>query len=212
MPTVPHRPLRPSEWHVVADPYAELQHHRLLLLSCLRLRLLLQHSPPLLLRPLEVLAQEVGDGGGIHFVDASQRRHQQEEPRQPRNRPWLPLPAAQGPTGDRIPGEVPSVSVERLTSRAPLPRSALPPLLTSDVDRCGGGPSPAPWQPYGRDGAMLGAADPCDALPTSLHRVQPTWLATKVSRTRNTRVRLRLSETSVWWLLLWLWLWWWWWF
>ena len=49
-----------------------------------------------------------------------------------------------GRPGPASPGEVPSVSVERRASRAPLPHWALPPLLTSGVERCGGGPSPAP--------------------------------------------------------------------
>ena len=41
------------------------------------------------------------------------------------------LPSGSGSSG-------PSVSVERRTSRAPLPHSAIPPLLTSGVERCGG--------------------------------------------------------------------------
>ena len=44
-------------------------------------------------------------------------------------------------------GEVCSVSVELRARRTPHPHSALPPLLTSDVEHCGGGSSPAPWQP-----------------------------------------------------------------
>ena len=48
---------------------------------------------------------------------------------------------------------------------------------------------PAPCPPSSsHDGAMPGAAEQ--------RRVQPTWPATGVSPTRNTRVQLRLSETA----------------
>ena len=45
------------------------------------------------------------------------------------------------------PEEVSSVPVGRRPSRTPPPLPAPPALLNENVERCGGGPSPAPWPP-----------------------------------------------------------------
>ena len=126
----------------------------------------------LLLLLLERNLQEVGDGGGVHHVAASQRRHQQERHRGSHAPVRDCPPQRLGLRPKTRPGEVASVPPGRRTSRGPLPHSALPPLLTPDEENCGGGPSPAPWQPsYGRDGAMPEAGDPCDVW--RLQRCQP---------------------------------------
>ena len=115
---------------------------------------------------LQVLGQEEGDGGGVHFVAASQRRHHQERPRgshvTDRDCPSL---CTSGPSGHQgAPGGGPFC---RRELRTPPPLLALPPQAPRAV-RCGGGPSPAPWQPpSSRDGAMPGAGD-----PAALRRLQ----------------------------------------
>ena len=93
----------------------------------------------------------------------------------------------------------PSVPVGRRTLRAPPPLSAPPPAA-----RCGGGPSPAPWQPsYGRDGAMPGAGDPAASwrLPQRVRHAtacRPLKAQQKFTNVRATCLSL------VWWLW-WLW-------
>ena len=61
-----------------------------------------------------------------------------------------------------------AVRVARCSSRQPPPRSAPPPQASGAV-RCGEGPSPAPWLPFGeRDGALYwGVSHVTDALQKS---------------------------------------------
>ena len=145
----------------------------LLLLLLLRLLLLLLlHSPlpPVQLRltSLQRLLEEVLEGAVVmHHV-----RHQHHrERRSPSSHvtdsgcSHLRLKIQQD-SWPRPPGVEASVPAGRRASRAPLPLSTPPPAA-----RCGGGPSPAPWQPsYGRDGAMPGAGDP--AASWRLQRVR----------------------------------------
>ena len=84
----------------------ELRLHRLPLLSPLPLLLLL-----LDLLHLEVLGQEVGDGGAVNAVGATQRRHHQERSFPPRSAARCGHSAAAPATSDRGAGRSPGGGV-----------------------------------------------------------------------------------------------------
>ena len=103
----PGRPTR-RELKTLTDPVVQREHPPLiLLLLCFPLLLLL------LLQ--ELSAEEEHDSSVVYAVGATKRRHR-EEPRQPRNRPWLPEPAARPPQT-----EAPAASPEAGSS---VPRGA----------------------------------------------------------------------------------------
>ena len=83
--------------------------------------------------------------------------------------------------------------VGRSAARGPLPLKAPPPAA-----RCGGGPSPAPWQPsYGRDGAMPGAGD-----PAALRRHQHVhhgfpWHPLRVSTKRSHKTATLVNRNAL---------------
>ena len=142
-------------------------------------------SPPKLLnlsRRQESHFQEEVNRGVVDGIAATQRRHSEERSTSSHTRSCdqrrlrKDIQRMRGPHAPRRS----CVLATCCASRAAPPPSAPPPLFSSVLERCGGGPSPAPCPPsYGRDGAMLGAGDPGVVWLTTHPRVRPCLLETK---------------------------------